>query len=137
MFIIYTILAIILSSIIEAGRIKLTYGKTQNVNKVVSFTIGASLFGVCLALIYGGDYYYTPDFFEILIYSIFYASVRGILYDPILNLLRGKEIDYTSLTTNSLTDFIERVGFNWDFWNERLIYTLVALCSGLLYHILY
>jgi hypothetical protein len=137
MFIVYTILAVILSSVIEAGRIKLAYGKTQNVNKVVSVTIGAALFGVCLALIYGGDYYYTPDFFEILIYSIFYVSVRGILYDPILNLLRGKEINYTSLTTNSLTDFIERVGFNWDFWNERLVYTLVGLCSGLLYHILY
>lgn len=137
MFVIYTILAILLSALIEAGRIKLSYGKTQNVNKVVSFIIGAALYGVCLALIYGGDYYYTPGFFEILIYTIFYASVRGIFYDPILNLLRGKAIDYVSTTTNSITDFIERVGLEWGFWTERIVYSIAALSFGFLYHILY
>jgi len=136
MFIVYTILAVIISAIIDWIRITLSIGKVSNINKVVTFTIGATLFGICLALIYT-DYYYTPGFFEILTYSIFYTSSRATLYDVILNLLRDKEIDYISTSTNSLIDFIERTGLKWGFWTERLVYLIGAIVSGMVYQNLY
>jgi hypothetical protein len=134
MFILYTILANILSSLIEAIRIKITYGKVENLNKVVSFLIGATLFGFCLALIYN-NYYDTPSFIEIVIYSLFYASIRGLFYDPFLNLFRGKKIDYTSSTTNSIIDQIEKLDFDFTFWHERFFYLISSIITGLLYQL--
>ena len=136
MFVLYTIAAILLSVLIESVRVRASYGKVQNVNKVVSFTIGAALFGVCLALIYT-DYYYTPGLIEVALYSIFYASVRGVLYDPLLNLWTSKELDYISTKTNSVIDWIERIGLKWGFWTERLIYLLLTITTGLLYAVSY
>jgi hypothetical protein len=125
-----------LSILIESIRIRISYGKVQNVNKVVSFTIGAVLFGVCLALIYT-NYYYTPNPIEVGLYALFYSSVRGVLYDPLLNLWTGKELNYVSTNTNSVIDWIERIGLKWGFWTERLIYLLLTIITGLLYAINY
>lgn len=136
MFVIYTIAAIVLSVLIESVRIRVSYGKIENINKVVSFTIGAALFGVCLALIYT-DYYYTPNPLEVGLYGLFYASVRGALYDPLLNLWTDKELDYVSTETNSVVDWIERVGLKWGFWTERLIYLSLTILTGLLYATIY
>ena len=136
MFVIYTIAAIVLSVLIESIRIRVSYGKIENINKVVSFTIGTALFGVCLALIYT-DYYYTPNPLEVGLYGIFYASIRGVLYDPLLNLWTDKELDYVSTKTNSVIDWIERVGLKWGFWTERFVYLLLAILTGLLYATIY
>jgi hypothetical protein len=136
LFVIYTIAAIVLSVLIESIRIRVSYGKIENINKVVSFTIGAALFGVCLALIYT-DYYYTPNPLEVGLYGIFYASIRGVLYDPLLNLWTDKELDYVSTETNSVIDWIERRGLKWGFWTERLIYLSLAILTGLLYATIY
>lgn len=132
MFAIYTISAVILSILIESIRIRVSYGKVQNVNKVITFIIGVTLFSVCLALIYT-DYYYTPNPIEVGLYALFYASVRGVLYDPLLNLWTDKELDYVSTNTNSVIDWIERIGLKWGFWTERLIYLLLTIITGLLY----
>jgi hypothetical protein len=136
LFVIYTIAAIVLSVLIESIRIRVSYGKIENINKVVSFTIGTALFGVCLALIYT-DYYYTPNPLEVGLYGIFYASIRGVLYDPLLNLWTDKELDYVSTKTNSVIDWIERVGLKWGFWTERFVYLLLAILTGLLYATIY
>lgn len=136
MFIVYTIAAIIVSVLIETIRIRVSYGKVQNISKVVSFTIGAALFGVCLALIYT-NYYYTPGLIEVGLYGLFYACVRGILYDPLLNLGTNKKLNYVSINTNSVIDWIERIGLKWGFWTERLIYLFLTILIGLLYAINY
>jgi len=133
MFVLYTVIAVVVSVLIEAARIKAAQGKVANINKLVTYTIGALLFGVNLAFIYSNSYYITPGVFEILVLGIFYAAVRGVLYDPILNVARGRSINYTSTTTNSIVDFIERVGLKRGFWTERLAYLFVAVLSGLLY----
>lgn len=137
MFALYTIAAVLLSILIESIRINASYGKVQNVNKVVSFTIGATLFGVCTALIYAADYYYTPNPIEVGLYGLFYASVRGVFYDPLLNLWTDKELDYVSTETNSVIDWIERRGLKWGFWTERLIYLSLAILTGFLYATIY
>jgi len=136
LFVLYTITAVLLSILIESVRIRVSYGKVQNINKVVSFTIGAALFGVCLALIYT-DYYYTPGLIEVALYGLFYASVRGTLYDPLLNLWTGKELEYVSTNTNSIVDWIERVGLKIGFWTERIVYFVISIATGLLYIIFY
>jgi len=133
MFVLYTVIAVVISVLIEAARIKAAQGKVENINKVVTYTIGALLFGINLALIYKDGYYNTPGVFEIAVLGVFYASVRGVLYDPMLNVARDRSINYTSTTTNSIVDFIERVGLKWGFWTERLAYLFVAVLSGLLY----
>jgi hypothetical protein len=132
MFALYTIAATLLSVLIESIRIRISYGKVQNVNKVVSFIIGATLFSFCLVLIYT-DYYYTPNPIEVGLYTLFYASVRGVLYDPLLNLWTGKKLDYVSTNTNSVVDWIERIGLKWGFWTERLVYLSLAITTGLIY----
>lgn len=132
----YTILAVILSAFIESIRIRSSYGKVQNVNKVVTFTIGAALFGVCLALIYT-DYYNTPEVIEVALYAIFYASVRGLLYDPLLNVWTGKQLTYVSTNTNSVIDWFERSGLKWGFWKERFVYLFVTIVTGITYEIVY
>ncbi len=133
MFVLYTVIAVVVSVLIEAARIKATYGKVANINKVVTFTISAALFGIVLALVYGHQYYNTPGVFEILVLGVFYAAVRGVLYDPMLNVARGGHIDYVSPKTNSIIDFIERVGLKWGFWTERLVYLFTALISAFIY----
>jgi len=133
MFVLYTVIAVVISVLIETVRIKASHGEVANINKVVTFTVGALLFGINLALIYKDSYYNTPGVFEIATLGTFYAAVRGVLYDLILNIARGKSIKYTSTTTNSIVDFIERVGLKWSFWTERLAYLLLATISGLLY----
>jgi len=134
MFVLYTVIAVIASVLIEAARIKAAQGKVANINKLVTYTIGVLLFGVSLAFTYSNSYYITPGILEVLVLGVFYVAVRGVLYDPILNVLRGKSINYTSTTTNSIIDFIERVGLKWGlFWTERLIYLLLATISAFTY----
>jgi hypothetical protein len=133
MFVLYTVIAVIITTLIETARIFFAYGQVENINKIVTYTIGATLFGINLACIYANSYYNTPGVFEILVLGVFYAAVRGVLYDPILNVARGKNINYTSITTNSVVDFIERVGLKWGFWTERLVYLLIAVLTGLMY----
>lgn len=133
MFVLYTVIAVVISVLIEAARIFFAYGQVENINKIVTYTIGATLFGINLACIYANSYYNTPGVFEILVLGVFYAAVRGVLYDPTLNILRGRSINYTSTTTNSIVDFIERVGLKWGFWTERLVYLLIAVLTGLIH----
>jgi hypothetical protein len=132
MFILYTIVAVVTSTLIESVRINTSYGKVENINKMVTFTIGAILFGVCLALIYT-DYYYTPNVIEVGLYALFYASVRGVFYDGLLNILTKKPLTYTSTKTNSIIDWIERVGLKWGFWTERIVYLTLSVASALLF----
>jgi hypothetical protein len=136
MFILYTTLAVVISTLIESVRINTSYGKTENINKVATFTIGAILFGVCLALIYT-DYYYTPSVIEVGIYGLFYASVRGVIYDPLLNVLTKKPLTYISTKTNSIIDWVERTGLKWGFWTERIIYITLSIISAFLFKTIY
>jgi hypothetical protein len=136
LFVLYTIAAVIASVLIESFRITISYGKVQNVSKLTTITLGAILFAVCVALIYT-DYYYTPSPIEVGLYALFYISVRGVFYDPLLNLWTDKELDYVSTKTNSVIDWIERVGLKWGFWTERLVYLLLAILTGLLYATIY
>ena len=138
MFAIYTIIANLIAVCIESIRIKSAFGKVANINKFVTYTIGYITFGLTLAFTYADYYYYTPNVWQILLFALFFISVRGVIYDPILNLLTGKKIDYVSTSTNSIIDQIERLGLKWSFYTQRIVYLIISIITGLvLSNILY
>lgn len=126
MTLIYPIFAAIITAIIEAIRIYLSRGFLSNVNKLWTYTIGILFFGLCLALSVG--YYDDILPLDVAFYMIYFASVRGVIYDPLLNVLRGLKIDYTSKTTNSIIDI--SIGNRVNFWVLRIIYLSISLISG-------
>jgi hypothetical protein len=126
MTLIYPIFATIISAIIEAIRINLSKGKVYNINKLWTYTIGFCMLGACLAL--SVDYYDEIWPQDVFCYIIYFAFVRGVIYDPLLNMLRGLKIDYISKTTNSIID--KAVGNRVNFWVLRIIYLVIALISG-------
>ena len=63
------------------------------------------------------------------LFALVCVGIRGVFYDPSLNLFRGLSIDYTSKTTTSLTD-----KFLTDFWTERVVYGVGLLLFIILYY---
>lgn len=122
------ILSAIVCAIIDWIRICVSYGKVININKVLTWTVGAFMWGVCLALNVG--YYDEVSLFGLLFYAAYYASVRGVLYDIILNVLRGLSVSYKSKTTNSILDRI----FNKiaPFYSIRIGYLVLTIIFGAL-----
>lgn len=123
----YPIFAAIITAIIEAVRIYLSRGGVFNVNKLWTYTIGFLAFGVCLALTL--DYFQDAPFFKVMFYGIYFASCRGLIYDIVLNTLRGLPVDYKSKSTNSIIDS----NMNINFYLLRLIYLVLGFVSALIH----
>lgn len=129
MTLIYCIFAAIISALIEALRIKLSKSEVVNISKLWTYTIGFCMFGICLAL--SIDYYDEIYPLEVACYAIYFASVRGVIYDPLLNVLRGLSVDYTSKSTNSIID--RTIGSKINFWMLRGIYLLISFIFGFIW----
>ncbi len=129
MTLIYPIFAAIISALIEGLRINLSKGYVENINKLWTYTIGFCMFGFCLGL--SVDYYDEILPLDVLCYIIYFASVRGVIYDPLLNILRGLSVSYTSKSTNSIIDRV--VGNRVNFWVLRIIYFVISLLSGIVW----
>jgi hypothetical protein len=115
---VYTSFTLILA-FIESIRIKVVHGKVLNVKKVWSVAGAIAAFIITVAIFSQWDWY-------VLCLAFACIGVRGIFYDPALNLFRGEYIDYESQSTNSKADKAERRnGVN--FWQQRLIYLGIAL----------
>lgn len=117
------ITAVIFSAFIEWRRIEAVKGRWLNIPKWVSWLIGAGLFAVVFWIFKPDQWYYiVPEM----------AFMRGLLYDPVLNKLRGLKWDYVSERTNSWLDQLERrIGLH--FTAQRFLYGLLALIFILLY----
>jgi len=124
----HPIFAAIITAIIEAIRIRLSYGRVRNVNKLWTYTIGFLAFGVCLALTL--DYFEDAPFFKVMFYGVYFASCRGLIYDIVLNTFRGLPIDYKSKSTNSIID----MNINVNFYLLRLIYLVLGFVSALIHY---
>jgi hypothetical protein len=88
--IIYNIIASLTAAGIEAWRIDAAHGRVKNINKWLTYLIAL------LVMI--------PCFYEESVLN--YIFIRGVVYDPFLNILRGKHPFYYSLTTNSKMDIL-------------------------------
>jgi uncharacterized membrane protein (DUF2068 family) len=133
MILLYPIISAIVCALIDSIRIRVSHGRLINIGKTITFIVGAILYGVSLAL--SVDYYDEIGLWHVLIFGIYYASIRGIIYDPVLNVLRGLNISYKSKTTNSQIDII--VGSRISFWGLRFVYTLFSIPSGILCYYLF
>jgi hypothetical protein len=119
------ITAVTLSAFVEWRRIEAVKGKWLNVPKWVSVLIGAGLFAVVFWIFGLKEWYFIlPEM----------AFVRGLLYDPVLNRLRGLKWNYVSERTNSWLDRLEaKIGLH--FTAQRVCYGLLALTFLILYEL--
>ena len=127
MTLIYPIIAAIFCAIIEYIRIMQSWG-APNVNKLWTITIGVIFFAICLSLSVG--YYDEIWPYHVAIYGLYFASCRAIVYDIMLNILRGLPMDYRSRTTNSQHD---QMTANINFWAVKGFYLFLGLISGYLW----
>lgn len=127
MTLIYPIFAAVICAVIEFIRIMKSWG-VPNVNKLWTITIGVIFFAICLAL--SVTYYDDIRLYLLLIYAMYYAACRGVIYDILLNLFRGVGIGYKSSTTNSQLD---QMLVRFDFWLLKSFYLVLGILSGLLW----
>ena len=120
------IISAILCAVIEYIRIKVTHGKVANISKFWSVTIAFVFFGLCLAL--SVDYYDYILPHHVLFYGLYFVGCRGLIYDVVLNLLRGLKYNYISSTTNSIFDRI----FVRDstFFVLKIVFLLIMIIFG-------
>lgn len=128
MTLIYPILFAAVCAVIEAARIRSTYGKVANINKLWTITIAILFFGVSLLL--SVDYYDNILPYHIVIYGIYFACCRGVVYDILLNILRGLRADYKSESTNSK---IDQMLDSFDFWLMKAFYITLGILMGVLW----
>ena len=120
------IISAILCAVIEYIRIKVAHGKVANISKFLSVTIAFVFFGFCLAL--SVDYYDYILPHHVLFYGLYFVGCRGLIYDVVLNLLRGLKYNYISNTTNSL---IDRIFTNkYSFIVIKFAYLLIMIIFG-------
>lgn len=129
MTIAYPILSAVIAALIESVRIGLSKGSVTNINKSVTYFIGLSLFLTCLDL--STNYYYELSFIQVVCYLVYFAAVRGVIYDPLLNVLRGLPVDYKSKSTNSVIDIL--IGNRVNFFLFRFIYLAISIIFGIIW----
>jgi hypothetical protein len=128
---IFPIISAVLCAGIEYLRIKLAHGKVYNINKLWTINIGVVFFVISLAS--SVSYYddIMPD--DVLFYILYYVGCRGLIYDVVLNLLRGLKYNYISHTTNSL---IDRIFTNkYSFIVIKFAYLLIMIIFGVLWQL--
>lgn len=118
--ILYAILTIFVIVPIEYLRILLIKNIKPNVNHRVSFLIGF-LFYVLIVI------FFEIWGWETLTFAFVCASIRGLLYDPFLNIIKEKRIDYQSEKSDNKTDPIEVKYLGKSFWVHRLFYLILTV----------
>lgn len=111
----------ILLAFIEKLRIKAKWGEVLNIKHSWSGA-GAILAFIATVAIFNQWNLY------VLCLGVSCIGVRGVIYDPVLNLFRGEYIDYESPTTNSKSDKAEKKR-NINFWGQRLLYLILAVAG--------
>lgn len=120
MIYLYLTISSILAAIIEYWRIRQYAGKVQNVNHTYSVAIGAVLILTAIVICW------PPLTWRIGLYVAAGICIRGVLYSPLLNKLRGLDWDYESATTSSKID--RAIGF----WPQRLLFAAGVLVTVLI-----
>jgi hypothetical protein len=121
---------VVLHAYIDADEIK----RNKTINHKVEFFFFS--FVVLLSIIMFYQSWYPLSFLQWTIFcGITTLFLRVGFYDFSLNLFRGKKIDYTSSTTNSIIDQIEKLDFDFTFWHERFFYLISSIITGLLYQL--
>jgi len=114
--ILYSSIAAVLLSGVDTWRINRVKGKVANINHTVSAGLAVVVAGLWFALF---GFKFSVTIWQVLIYLAVYTCIRGLLYDPSLNIMRRLPIDHISKTTSSGIDQrLNRVSF----WKRRALY---------------
>lgn len=124
--ILYAILTIFVIVPIEYWRILRIKNIKGNVNHKVSFLIGFSAYLILLTIfkIWG---------WETVTFAFVCGSIRGLFYDPFLNIFLRNKIEYQSVKSDNKTDSWEVKLLGQSFWNHRIFYFLLLIFSLILY----
>lgn len=117
----------ILLAFIEKLRIKANWGKVVNINHWYSFAGAVAAFIVTVAIFHQWNLY-------ILCLALACIGVRGVFYDPSLNLFLGRYIDAESESSNNKSDALERKR-KISFWMQRLLYLILTIAGYLLFYV--
>lgn len=131
-------LHIFITALVEWVRWRQSFGRTVNLNKKVTVGIAAAAWVVSVLINCWLFWDLNFDWlllFQLFVYALECAGMRGLLYDPVLNLLMGRKIDNDSYTTNSKFDAKEQKG-GISFWAQRTIYAGVALIFTILFELI-
>lgn len=124
----YTLATILLTVIEYYLRIKPSHGEVVNVSKNVSKILAVVFFVPIVILFKMYGWYVIP-------FALCCVGIRGVFYDPFLNIWFDRKIDNESLTTNSKGDFLERK-LGLTFWKQRIFYLLVFIINFCIYNFL-
>lgn len=123
----FTFIAAVLYTFFEWLRIKFSWGKVSNINHVLSLLIALICFAAMLII------FKQPLFtWQTFWYGLYFASVRGMIYDPLLNIFCGRYIDYEGTTSNNKTDNLERI-LKLDFVEQRVWYSIAAFTTYVMF----
>lgn len=127
-YITWSLICMLILPLIEWFRWKKEYGKKVNLDKW--FTKGVA-FAAWLLFIWATGLFS----WAVLVFAVCCACIRGVFYDPALNIFFGRYIDNVSETTNSKTDQWERKK-KISFWWQRALYLLAAVAFGIAYELI-
>lgn len=127
-YITFILIAALLLPFIEWCRYKNEYGKKPNLDKRVTTAIAVVCF---LLLCWAFRLFQWP----VIFFALSCLGIRGVFYDPALNLFFGRYIDEISTTTNSWIDHREQQ-MKISFWMQRFLYAGVAVVFGILYELI-
>jgi hypothetical protein len=130
--VLYSVISTILCALIDRMRIGMTEGTTLNISKSWTVFYGGLLCFVGYCIFHNNPQTFVEFIIGLITYCISFAAIRGVVYDPSLNLMRGKKIDYESTTTNSKLDKKE-IDLNLTFWKQRASYLILAVIFTILY----
>lgn len=127
-YITFILVSAILLPFIEWCRWRKEFGKKVNLNKRATAAIAfASFLLVCL--------FFGLFQWPVLFFALCCLGIRGVFYDPALNLFFDRYIDEISTTTNSWIDHREQQ-MKISFWMQRILYAGVAVVFGILYELI-
>lgn len=133
----YLMIAVLLCWLIEAFRIKISYGKVVNLDKTITKVIAVVLFLIAIIIDKtweNGDSIVTGCLY-IIPCALIYGGCRGTLYDPLLNIFPLKRKWWQdSYTTNSKTDKEERRR-KISTYQQRALYLGVWIFSIVLFEV--
>jgi len=132
----YSICAAIVCALIDYCRIDVVKGDVVNIKKSYTVLIGGvfCFIGMLLFCVHPGTSL-LEFIIEGLVFSLFFTSVRGVVYDPTLNKFRRLKIDYESATTNSKIDGGE-TSIGLGFWKQRGIYLIASIFFYLIFKLI-
>lgn len=110
--------ATFLLAIVDWLRIHQTWNKVDNINHTLSFALGIAACAVWLV--------WRPN---LPLFLIGCGGVRLLFYSPLLNIIRGLPVAYTSGTSNNQTDRKIR-----NFWLQRGIGAVVVIVVLIINH---